>query len=47
MNAGALSNYGAEVFERLVAAGYSERLAGNMTRSVQRGSGAIRNPSGA
>ena len=34
MNAGALSNYGSEVYERLVSAGYSERLAGNMTRSV-------------
>lgn len=34
MNAGALSNYGSEVFERLVTAGYSERLAGTMTDKV-------------
>jgi hypothetical protein len=34
MNAGALSNYGSEVYAKLVAAGYSERLSCSMTNAV-------------
>ena len=34
MNAGALSNYGTEVYEKLVAAGYSERQSRSMTNAV-------------
>jgi hypothetical protein len=34
MNAGAMSDYGVEVRERLLAAGYSQRLAGSMSNAV-------------